>query len=322
VRALQPGSIGIGLYLLDLPVTEAVGQLVSQAVLAEELGFDSATVSEHHGGFAGYLPNPLLAASWILGSTQRIWSGPNPLLLPLRDVAAVAEDLAWLAARFPGRVAAGLAAGYHPADFTLLGREGFDQRGRIFGTQLRELAAILGGTGTGPITGDHAVADPGLRPIPLTAAAGSATGARRAAAAGVGLVFDSLTSAPDLDRLTRIHAEAGGHGPHVLGRRVWVGEPPAGLFERQLDSYRRQGGTGSYLESATAGALVHGEPGQITEQILAAARAARASALALRVSLPGLTAAATSDQLRRLGEQVLPLLRPAFADLQDAQLNG
>jgi alkanesulfonate monooxygenase SsuD/methylene tetrahydromethanopterin reductase-like flavin-dependent oxidoreductase (luciferase family) len=122
VRALQPGSIGIGLYLLDLPVTEAVGQLVSQAVLAEELGFDSATVSEHHGGFAGYLPNPLLAASWILGSTQRIWSGPNPLLLPLRDVAAVAEDLAWLAARFPGRVAAGLAAGYHPADFTLLGR--------------------------------------------------------------------------------------------------------------------------------------------------------------------------------------------------------
>ena len=323
MSALAPGSIGVGLYLLDLPAGDAVEHLVGQAVLAEKLGFDSATVSEHHGGFRGYLPNPLLAASWILGATQRIWSGPNPLVLPLRDVPAVAEDLAWLAVRFPGRVAAGLAAGYHPADFDIAGRPCFEQRGAVFGAQLRELAAILRGAAAGQLARDHALtaltALGPAAPVPLVAAAGSATGARRAAAAGVGLVFDSLTGTGELTRLARVHADAGGRGPLVLGRRIWVGTPPAGLFENQLAAYRQQAGPGSYLDSATAGALVHGTPDRIAEQLLDEATAAGATALALRSSLPGLSPAAADDQLTQLGEQVLPLLRPAFRALQERQ---
>lgn len=316
MTALAPGSIGLGLYLHDLPATEAVDVLVSQAVLAERSGFDSATVAEHHGGFRSYLPNPVLAASFMLGATERIWSGPNPLLLPLRDVPTVVEDLAWLDARFPGRVAGGVAAGYQEADFVALRRDGFEARGRIYGEQLLELAAALRGDDPGPIGRDHAVT--GLsRPIPLVGAAGSPVAARRAAKAGIGILFDSMTGPDDLARLVGIHTEAGGTGPRLLGRRVWVGEPPMDLFEAQLQGYKSKAEAGSWLQSVTTSALLHGSADQVIEQVLAAAAAARATGLALRVHLPGLEPGAADDQIRRLGEDVLPALREAFRTQQE-----
>ena len=67
--------------------------------------------SEHHGGFAGYSPNPLQVTGWLLEAMRTGWCAPCPMLLPLRPVALVAEEVAWLAARFPGRVAVGRRAG-------------------------------------------------------------------------------------------------------------------------------------------------------------------------------------------------------------------
>jgi hypothetical protein len=55
---------------------------------------------------------PLLATAWGLSSTEQVWAGPSPCLLALRNPALVAEELAWTAARFPGRVGAALAPGY------------------------------------------------------------------------------------------------------------------------------------------------------------------------------------------------------------------
>src|SRR5260370_33130005 len=77
--------------------------------------------SEHHGGFAGYLPNPLQVAGWCLDAMPAGWAAPCPLLLTLRPAALVAEEVAWLPARFPGRVGVGVAAGALPADFSVMG---------------------------------------------------------------------------------------------------------------------------------------------------------------------------------------------------------
>src|SRR5580693_7982872 len=98
-----------------------VGELRHQAVLGTESGFDGVMTSEHHGGFAGYMPNPLQAAGWLLEAMPTGWAAPCPLLLPLRPAALVAEEVAWLAARFPGRVGVGLAAGSLKADFDIMG---------------------------------------------------------------------------------------------------------------------------------------------------------------------------------------------------------
>ena len=66
-RALSKGSISLRLYPhVGLSAPEMVRELRHQAVLATEAGFDGVMTSEHHGGFAGYMPNPLQAAGWLL----------------------------------------------------------------------------------------------------------------------------------------------------------------------------------------------------------------------------------------------------------------
>ena len=107
-----PGSVSLRLYPHnDLPAPAIVDELRAQAALAAEHGFDGVMTSEHHGGFHGYLPNPLQAAGWCLEAMDHGWAAPCPLLLPLRPPALVAEEIAWLAARFPGRVGLGVASG-------------------------------------------------------------------------------------------------------------------------------------------------------------------------------------------------------------------
>ena len=79
-----PGSISLRLYPhLDLPAPEIVEELRAQAALAATHGFDGVMTSEHHGGFAGYLPNPLQMSAFILGENDSGWVAPCPLLLPL-----------------------------------------------------------------------------------------------------------------------------------------------------------------------------------------------------------------------------------------------
>ncbi len=98
-----------------------VDEMIGQAALAAEAGFDGVMTSEHHGGFAGYIPNPLQAAGWLLEAMAAGWAAPCPMLLPLRPPALVAEEVAWLAARHPGRVGLGLAAGSLVDDFEIMG---------------------------------------------------------------------------------------------------------------------------------------------------------------------------------------------------------
>ena len=64
MRPFAPGSVSLRLYPhLDLPSAAAiVDEVRAQAALASASGFEGVMTSEHHGGFAGYLPNPLQVA--------------------------------------------------------------------------------------------------------------------------------------------------------------------------------------------------------------------------------------------------------------------
>src|SRR3954466_12385206 len=116
------GSVSFRSYPHQLgDAVATIDELREQAALAAEVGFDGVMTSEHHAGFAGYLPNPLQLAGFLLDAMETAWAAPCPLLLPLRPAALVAEEIAWLAARFPGRVGLGLAAGALPADFEVMG---------------------------------------------------------------------------------------------------------------------------------------------------------------------------------------------------------
>jgi len=137
-----PGSISLGIHTHDLAPAAQIGDLLEQAELAESAGFDGVTVSEHHAGFPTYLPNPLLTLSWMLDRLRRAWVAACPMLLAARPAEHVCEDLAWLAARHPGRVGAAFVPGYVESDFGAAGHEFAGRRERHW-RELPVVAAAL-----------------------------------------------------------------------------------------------------------------------------------------------------------------------------------
>src|SRR5258707_8523968 len=91
------GSVSARLYPHnELPADAIVRELCAQGALALDSGFDGVMTSEHHGGFAGYMAQPLQMASFILEEHPTGWAAAPPLLLPLRSTSLVAEERAWL----------------------------------------------------------------------------------------------------------------------------------------------------------------------------------------------------------------------------------
>ncbi|MDQ8043059.1 MAG: LLM class flavin-dependent oxidoreductase [Patulibacter sp.] len=101
-------------------LTEAV---VEQAVLADELGFDSFWSSEHHFAPDGETPTPLMLAAAVAARTKRIRLGTDLMVLPLHHPVRLAEDAAFLSILSRGRFDLGLAAGYVEEDFEAFGQK-------------------------------------------------------------------------------------------------------------------------------------------------------------------------------------------------------
>ena len=81
-----------------------------------------------------------------------MWVAPCPLLLPLRPTALVVEEVAWLAAAYPGRVGLGVAAGALPLDFAIVGLDVADA-GPRFKAELGRVVAMLRGDDLGDLGG-------------------------------------------------------------------------------------------------------------------------------------------------------------------------
>jgi alkanesulfonate monooxygenase SsuD/methylene tetrahydromethanopterin reductase-like flavin-dependent oxidoreductase (luciferase family) len=306
------GSVSLRIYPhLDLSAPRIVEELRVQAALAVAHGFDGVMTSEHHGGFAGYLPNPLQAAGFALDAMPTGWAAPCPLLLLLRPTALVIEETAWLAARHPGRVGLGVAAGALPADFEIMGTTMDDLTTR-YSRALETVARILGGADAGPLGGDPAVARLREQPVPVVSAAGSLTAARRAAATGVGLIFDSLTTPARCRALVDAYRDAGGAGPCVLIRRAWVGTAPELETERQVDTYRSYapGGASSHWGADEMVAAADAE--EVAARLIDAVLTAGADAVNVRVHVPGISPDAVRSQIELLGGLVAPVVAAAM----------
>jgi alkanesulfonate monooxygenase SsuD/methylene tetrahydromethanopterin reductase-like flavin-dependent oxidoreductase (luciferase family) len=89
--------------------------------LAEQLGFHSAWFSEHHFTDEGYLPSLPAAMAAAAARTARIRLGTGILLAPLAHPLRLAEELAFLDQLSGGRVDVGLAPGYRPVEFEVMG---------------------------------------------------------------------------------------------------------------------------------------------------------------------------------------------------------
>jgi alkanesulfonate monooxygenase SsuD/methylene tetrahydromethanopterin reductase-like flavin-dependent oxidoreductase (luciferase family) len=304
-----PGSVSLRLYPHnDLPAPAIVDELRAQAALACAHGFDGVMTSEHHGGFHGYLPNPLQAAGWCLESMHVGWAAPAPLLLPLRPPALVAEEIAWLAARFPGRVGLGVASGALPEDFQIMG-VAMERLAEQFSNALESLTRILDGSDPGPLAGDPAIKACAEQPVPVVSAAMGFTAARRAARLGAGLLFDSLSTPERCRELTDAYRDAGGTAPCIMIRRAWLGETPRERVDDQLDVYRSYSSNAAMQHWGDDELVGSSDGREVAAGLADALRRGAVDALNLRVHVPGVPAEMAREQIARLGDEVLGPLR-------------
>jgi alkanesulfonate monooxygenase SsuD/methylene tetrahydromethanopterin reductase-like flavin-dependent oxidoreductase (luciferase family) len=303
-----PGSVSLRLYPHgDLPATAIVDELVAQATLGAAHGFDGVMTSEHHAGFQGYLPNPLQAAGWCLEEMRSGWAAPAPLLLPLRPAALVAEEIAWLAARFPGRVGLGVASGALARDFEVMGLEMRDLAG-TFATALERVVGLLDAS-IPDLEGDPAIAAVQARPVPVVSAAMGLTAVRRAARLGVGVLFDSMSTPDRCRALVDAYHDAGGAKSRVLIRRAWLGEPPRGRLDAQLDVYRSYTPASAQVQWGRDEVVASSDPTEVVDALADVCARAGTDALNLRIHVPGVAPAEAREQIEALGADVVGPLR-------------
>jgi alkanesulfonate monooxygenase SsuD/methylene tetrahydromethanopterin reductase-like flavin-dependent oxidoreductase (luciferase family) len=96
-------------------------ELQEDARLAEELGFHSLWLSEHHFWYDGWCPSLLVAGASALGATSTLHVGTGVFLLPLHDADRLAAAGLALDRLAPGRFELGVGIGYREPELDGLG---------------------------------------------------------------------------------------------------------------------------------------------------------------------------------------------------------
>src|SRR5579859_3560206 len=112
---------------------------------AEQLGFDSGWVAQHHflnGG--ARLPSTLTFLAAAAERTRHIQLGTAIVILPLEDPIRVAEDAAVVDTISGGRLQLGLGTGGDPLTFAAFGRD-LDSRRDRFSAGVRVIHEVLVG---------------------------------------------------------------------------------------------------------------------------------------------------------------------------------
>jgi probable F420-dependent oxidoreductase len=116
-------------------------EALTEVIHAEELGFDSAWMEEHHSVTDHYWPSPLTVLAGFATRTTRLLLGTDILVAPFYHPARLAEDVAMLDVMSSGRMTLGIAIGYKPDEFALYGTE-LAGRGARFEEQLAIMKAL------------------------------------------------------------------------------------------------------------------------------------------------------------------------------------
>ena len=97
---------------LDGPEATFYGRMLEQMEVADELGYASVWLTEHHFNvYGGTVPNPAVLGAVVAARTRRIRIGTAVTVLPLHNPLTVAEDFAMLDVISAGRLDFGVGRG-------------------------------------------------------------------------------------------------------------------------------------------------------------------------------------------------------------------
>jgi alkanesulfonate monooxygenase SsuD/methylene tetrahydromethanopterin reductase-like flavin-dependent oxidoreductase (luciferase family) len=316
--------VGVGPITVQRGTLEPRGdeQLWADAIagagLAEELGFDSVWVGEHHFTTDGYLSAvfPMLAA--IAATTERVALGTKVLLAPLHHPLRIAEDAAAVQAISRGRLILGSAIGYREEEFAGFGIPRAERVARLCAAIETCRAAWDGTSAT--------VVRPRVAPIPVWLGGAAPAALHRAGALADGFVAP-VGPVEDLrEQLIAVDdaaAAAGRAAPPVASSSFVLLRHPdldpraqqAGL-EQLLDGYQNykaddpRSRVGRRSESEPM--VIDGDAEQVTARLLEFRRATAVDRLhhhVVRLEFPGMDLDQVSATLTAFARDVLPKVR-------------
>lgn len=337
---------GLGQFTLQVPPwetrthAELYADVLDLAVLADEGGFDSFWLAEHHGASDGYNPSllPFLAA--VAARTKRIEIGTGVMLAPFHDPLRIAEDAAVVDNISGGRLNLGLGLGWAPEEYRMFAVDG---KGR--GKRLEEFTQVLKAAWSNERFSfkgrfynydDVSITPKPVRQIPVWLGGMVDAAVERAARLGDGHFPPSTVGLPGLAEraalVQRLRAEAGLAGPYGFGTfvPVGIGTDPDEAWASIRDGVLHV--RGSYMlwgqgardvsgardaaapfEDAVRAGCVVGTPAQVVEILKPVCEAMDATGFepaffSAQLALPGMSAVRAREAVERFATDVIPNL--------------
>jgi probable F420-dependent oxidoreductase len=239
-------------FSLSLPVLRDRGQrdpyrqTYELARIAEEVGFDTATVGHHHF-MPGNMSDPLTFLAAVAVRTDRLRVATGILQLPVHNPVRVAEQVATVDELSGGRVSLGVGLGWWPLEYEVHGSV-FAERGARMEEALEILRLVWADEDVSydgrlwsfpPLTVHPR---PVQRPGPPLWVAGVADAAvRRAARLGDAWLCGPVQSLGKAQSCLRVYREActaaGKPDDWILRRYSWIGVDHADIEQRILPAY-------------------------------------------------------------------------------------
>src|SRR5882672_1357782 len=305
--ATLPKRLGVFTRLLDqADPAERYRLATEQIVHAERLGFDSAWIAQHHfHEDEGGLPAPFVFLPQVAAQTSRIRLGTGIVTLPLELPIRVAEDSAVLDLMCGGRLEVGVGGGGNLSSYVAFGQNSAE-RTRLLVEHLQVMRDAWAGR---PLPGGKDQmypANPSLVER-VWQATFTVDGARRAGAAGVGLMLSRTqprpADAPDLslpeiqNPMIDAYMEAllEGREPRILASRtvfvaddnneaLRLAEVGLGRHRARLARLGRATGDGAGLDAMITAMDVHlGTPDSVIASLKTDSTLARATEIAVQV---------------------------------------